>query len=91
MRSVVLIHGLLRGMGREAPCEMIAMRDTSPDRTPAYCRCSVVEAPEDLPDGEYTVSFLGEAVRVRRQGGLWLPGEDPLRARHESPPPSLKY
>jgi hypothetical protein len=70
MRSVVMIHGLLRGMGREASCEMLAMRESV---GPVYSGCSVIDAPHDLPDGLYTVSFSGHVVPARKEGGLWLP------------------
>ena len=74
MRSVVLIHGLLRGMGREAPCEMLAMKETAPETgREIYSRCSVIDAPHDLPDGLYAVSFSGHVVTARKEGGLWLP------------------
>jgi hypothetical protein len=81
MRSVVLIRGLLIGRGYEVPCEMLAMRDSQaqPGRT-AYSRCSVIEAPAQLPDGEYTVTFHGYSVPARKEGGLWVPDEiaDPV-------------
>lgn len=73
MRSVVLIYGVLRGMGRESPCEMLALKEKHPESgKPMYSRCSVTRAASDLPDGDYTVSFRGGQVAVRREGGLWL-------------------
>ena len=78
MRCVVLIHGMLRGMGRQSECEMLAMKETLPGRRPVYSRCSVIEAPAELPDGEYTVSFDDGTVKVKRQGGLWLAGTESL-------------
>jgi hypothetical protein len=74
MRSVVLIHGLLRGMGREEPCEMLAMKEWQPQKGPAvYSRWSVIDAPLDLPDGNYTVTFSGFIVSTKKEGGLWIP------------------
>ena len=79
MRSVVLIHGVLRGMGQESACEMLALQETHPEtRKPVYSRCSVINAPSGLPDGEYTVAFDVVVVAVHRQGGLWLPDGVPL-------------
>ncbi|HTW47542.1 MAG TPA: hypothetical protein VMD92_06325 [Acidobacteriaceae bacterium] len=76
MRSVVLICGVLRGMGHEAGCEMVAIKDKPPDSPrPIYSRWSVIDAPRDLPDGRYTVSFENYTVPVRREGGLWLAEE----------------
>jgi hypothetical protein len=74
MRSVVMIHGLLRGMEREAPCEMLAMKEAESERGPViFSRCSVIDAPMDLPDGDYTVAFNGCVVSARKEAGLWMP------------------
>jgi hypothetical protein len=74
MRSVVLIRGLLRGMGREVPCEMLAIRESHSQTGQAvYSRCSVIDAPMDLPDGVYTVAFNGYTVSARKEAGLWMP------------------
>lgn len=84
MRSVVLIHGLLRGMGREESCEMLAIKES--DRgggQPIYSRCGVIDAPPDLPDGDYTVSFNGYAVPAKREGGLWIPEDETAAMRAE--------
>jgi hypothetical protein len=76
MRSVVLIHGLLQGNGRQESCEMLAMRDVSAASGPVvYSRCSVIDAPQDIPDGDYTVTFDGYIVPARKQSGLWIPDE----------------
>ncbi|MFY9748796.1 MAG: hypothetical protein WA891_07745 [Acidobacteriaceae bacterium] len=74
MRSVVLIRGLLKGMGREAPCDMLAMKDATSETGPAvYSQCCVIDAPFDVPDGVYAVAFNGYVVAARKEGGLWLP------------------
>lgn len=74
MRSVVLIHGWLQGNGRQQPCEMLALRDVPAVPGPAvYSRCSVIDAPLDLPDGDYTVTFDSYIVPARKQAGLWVP------------------
>ncbi|HVT97976.1 MAG TPA: hypothetical protein VHE33_10750 [Acidobacteriaceae bacterium] len=74
MRSVVLIHGLLQGNGRQEPCEMLAIRETPEKAGPAvYSRCSVIDAPHDLPDGEYAVTFGGNIVPAKKEAGLWIP------------------
>lgn len=85
MRSVVLIQGLLTGMGREAPCVMLALKDSpSSTSTPVFSRCSVVEAPPDLPDGLYTVTFNGYTVPARKESGLWPPDSEPVAAPTET-------
>jgi hypothetical protein len=74
MRSVVLIRGLLKGMGREAPCDLLAMKDAASETGPVfYSRCCVIDAPHELPDGVYVVTFSGHVVAARKEGGLWLP------------------
>jgi hypothetical protein len=79
MRSIVLIYGVLRGMGYEAGCEMVVIKDTHPDhRPPTYARWSVLDAPRDLPDGRYTAFCDDHPVPVRREGGLWLAEESPM-------------
>jgi hypothetical protein len=79
MRTVVLIYGVLRGMGHETGCQMVAIRDTQPEpRASVYTRCSVLDAPSELPDGGYRVYFEGRSVAVRKQGGLWLAEEPPV-------------
>lgn len=74
MRSVVLIHGLLRGMGHEGACEMLAIRESQTGGgSPVYSRCSVIDAPAGLPDGDYTVAFDGLLVPTKKESGLWVP------------------
>ncbi len=85
MRSVVLIHGLLKGMGREVPCEMLAMKESvSGTSSAVYSRCSVIDAPQDLPDGDYTVVFNGSIVSARKEGGLWVPDGECVAAAAEA-------
>ncbi len=38
-----------------------------------YSRCCVLDAPPEVPDGDYAVYFDGHCVSAVRQGGLWLP------------------
>jgi hypothetical protein len=79
MRSVVLIYGVLRGMGCEVGCEMVAIRDKPPGSPrPLYSSWSILDAPRDLPDGRYIVSFEDCMVPVRREGGLWLAEDSPI-------------
>lgn len=81
MRSVVLIRGVIRGMGHESFCEMLAWKELFPGNPrPIYTTCSVITAPAGLPDGSYTVTFDGHVVSATRQGGLWLPNGTALPA-----------
>jgi hypothetical protein len=87
MRSVVLIHGLLSGMGREAVCEMLAMKEPLPHNSQTlFSRCSVIEAPQDLPDGDYTVSFSDYIVSTKKECGLWLPAGDAVEVGTQRQP-----
>ena len=87
MRSVVLVHGVLRGMGQEVPCELLAIREApSAGAPPIFSRCNVIEAPREMPDGDYTVTFSGYIVPARREGGLWLPDDRAVTVRTEQRP-----
>ena len=72
MRFAVLIKGTLRGMGREAACELLATKTVVPEASrPEYSHCAVIEAPSDLPDGDYEVEFAEEVAITRLQEGSW--------------------
>jgi hypothetical protein len=75
MRFAVLCKGILRGMGREASCELLATKTVVPEAVSAvYSHCAVIEAPRDLPDGDYEVEFAGEVAVVTLRGGSWMVG-----------------
>jgi hypothetical protein len=75
MRFAVLCKGVLRGMGREVSCELLATKTVLPETTrPIYSHCAVIEAPRDLPDGDYEAEFAGEVAVVTRRGGSWMVG-----------------
>lgn len=84
--AIVLLHGTVKGMGREAECEILARRAVMPvgpvtasSQSSAYTDCSVIGAPHDLPDGEYTVQFECHTFRATRHHGLWLSRSPALR------------
>lgn len=77
--SVVLLHGVLRGMGREAACDILARRTTIEpfpaqfaNRACLYEECSVLTAPSDLPDGDYLAFFDGHSLVATRARGIWI-------------------
>ena len=77
MGSVVLLRAILKGMGREVECDVIARRLTPETRESVspvskYSNCSVVTAPADLPDGEYTVHLDSGVFTAFRRSGHWL-------------------
>jgi hypothetical protein len=91
MRSVVLIHGLLQGMGREEPCEMLAIKESRNETSAiVFSQCSVIDAPQDLPNGVYTVSFGGYIVPARKESGLWIPEEATTAAPMHEPPATTR-
>jgi hypothetical protein len=66
--SVVLFKGVLLDTGRE--CEVLAWKDAIGG--PTYSQCRVIDAPSDLPDGDYTLRFDGRIVPARKRSGYWL-------------------
>lgn len=78
MRSVVRLRGWLRGMDRESTCVLLAWKETLRSESGLgafqylYSRVQVLDAPADLPDGEYQVAFGSQRLPVTRRRGLWL-------------------
>lgn len=77
--SVVLLHGSVQGMGRQAKCEVLARRivtsgagEAVTGRSYAYIDCSVIGAPYELPDGEYVAGFEDYTLKVTHLRGVWL-------------------
>jgi hypothetical protein len=71
----------MKGMGREEDCEVLARKEYLPANNNRgkwayeYSQCSVLQAPDDLPDGTYTViTSDGHAIPATKQGGIWLAG-----------------
>jgi hypothetical protein len=76
--SMVLMRGVLHGAGRKADCELLLRKELLPGPVQGavqyrYTQWTVLHAPSDLPDGEYTIAtadgFHFPATRAR---GLWL-------------------
>jgi hypothetical protein len=67
----LLILGALHGMEREAKCEILA-RKQPPNLGPGYIWASIVDAPADLPDGEYQVRFDQHMLRATKERDQWL-------------------
>jgi hypothetical protein len=75
MRFAVLSKGVLRGMGREAACELLATKTVVPEASRAvYSHCAIIDAPSDLPDGDYEVEFAGEVAVTSLRDGCWMVG-----------------
>ena len=75
MRFAVLCKGTLRGMGHQASCELLATKTVVAEASRAvYSHCAVIEAPRDLPDGDYELEFAGEVAITSLRNGSWLVG-----------------
>lgn len=78
MGMIVLLRGVVRGMGREAECEVVALRQIAATkskfrRPKSFFRdFGVIEAPNDLPDGEYTVRVGDQILNTAKVHGIWL-------------------
>jgi hypothetical protein len=77
MGSVVLLPALLKGMGHEVDCEVIARRlphETSETLSSliTYSDCRVLTAPSDLPDGEYAIHLNSQVIPTLRRRGKWI-------------------
>lgn len=77
--TIELVHGRLKGMGREAPCELLARKRSLPAgkqfgvRRYEYSQFSIVRAPADYPDGGYTLlTEDGQELPVTNTRGLWM-------------------
>lgn len=80
MQVSVLLKGRLRGMGREAPCEVMAKRQAPGGKEEdGYDDLRLLEAPGDFPDGDYVLHIDPIMVSVRRRGGEWLMGNELLK------------
>lgn len=75
---MVLMRALLRGMGKQADCELILRKEplAGGPRRYRYTQCAVLHAPFDLPDGEYIATTEdGFTIATTRLHGLWLHGD----------------
>ena len=68
--SVVRMDGVVRGMDREAHCDVL-VRKGDPGTGSDYSDGFVLNAPADLPDGEYFVKFDGHAFVAKKEQGVW--------------------
>lgn len=78
MGKVVLIHSVLHGMEHETCCKVLARKQSFESGS----RCSdgfVLNAPDDLPDRDYTVTFAGHSLPAARRNGIWFTSTDIVR------------
>ena len=72
IREAVLLEGVLQGMNLEARCTVRAVKVTLPKLDIwEYVAANVVQAPHDLPAGNYEVLFEGRRVKVYKTARGW--------------------
>ena len=64
-----VVPGRLRGMGWNLECALLVSRDQRGSR-----RCTVLHAPDWLPDGYYEASFRGQSAFLQRKQSAWSIG-----------------
>ncbi len=71
MADVVRVEGTLRGMRAEARCTILAWKESSSTGR-LFTRGKIAEAPSDLPDGTYMLTFGEHSIWTRKWEGHWL-------------------
>ena len=72
IREAVLLNGVLRGMNFEANCTVSAIKVSLPKLDVwEYVAADVVQAPHELPAGDYEVSFEGRKAKVHKTAHGW--------------------
>lgn len=82
MQVSVLLAGMLAGMGRTAPCEIIAKRSPLEGGGFTYAEVVILHAPADFPSGDYTLTFNELCMPVKHVGVLWTMVADRAAAAH---------
>jgi hypothetical protein len=68
----IVVNGRLKGMDRDIPCKVSGFQTNSPDDTVfAMTDLSLVDPPQDLPDGIYELDYEGSGERFTKHDGLW--------------------
>ncbi len=75
-RETVTLSGRLVGMGRDVSCSVravkVSLRGNGGTVDFTYTRPVIFDAPSDLPDGPYTLTYDGQTVKVQQVNGSWL-------------------
>jgi hypothetical protein len=72
IREAVLVSGTLNGMNYQVPCMVRAVKVSLPNlEILKWVRADIADAPSELPDGAYNVSFEGRTVKVKKFAGNW--------------------
>lgn len=85
MHVNVLLAGRLVGMGQQAECEVMARRlSANGSGEILYSDPVVIHAPNELPEGEYTLLFENVSTPVLHKGVLWMSSAPPPMIETES-------
>jgi hypothetical protein len=72
-REITIMNGILKGMGREEVCRVSGVKVSMPGTTVShFAKLQITNAPNDLPEGHYEVTFNGQTDKVRKTNGFWL-------------------
>ena len=81
MQLAVVLRGRLKGMGRDALCDVMANRYMTPAGKSQLTNIKFLNAPMDFPDGDYVITLEQILYSARRRKGEWLIGNE-LLAEH---------
>ena len=70
-REIVHLPGTIRGNGLVARCSVRAEKVSNGPNV-AFAKFTIETVTPALPAGDYELSLIGEAQRVRFEGGHWL-------------------
>ncbi len=77
-------------MGREALCDVMAKRNAPATKArEGFTNLRIMDAPDDLPDGDYVLHVESRMLSVRRRKGEWLLGIELLTEHKLSHPANL--
>lgn len=74
MHLNVLLNGRLVGLGHQAECKVMARKTVRPETSEVlYGDPVIIDAPNELPEGEYSLFFENVSTSVLHKGILWMP------------------
>lgn len=87
---LILVRATIEGMGCSGPCELLARKQRAEGRDAfggqrfTYEGCTILKAPDGLPNGAYTITTEdGFTLAATKQRSLWLMGT-PRRVAREN-------
>jgi hypothetical protein len=72
-RTSVVLPGRLIGMGLDVECDVSAVKVSLPGTNLfEYAKLGIHNAPGEMPDGDYQITFAGRTAAIKRYGGAWI-------------------